>query len=165
MSDRRQTGGFRRAGTCPPERLGVSERRAAELRLAAAWRACAGPALAGHATAVNVRRGVLEVVLTDAGWAATVAELLPRLAGRIAHRHPRLGVRRCRLTVEAEGVMHRSETFELSDVTGDLPARPETIDRGAPSADPPVADGSAERLGRLAERYLDRAATKNGQNP
>ncbi len=62
-----------------------------------AWRVCAGGPLAERALAVGVRRGVLEVLVEDARWVETVADLLPSLGAKIAERCPDLGIRSCRL--------------------------------------------------------------------
>ena len=68
-----------------------------------AWRACAGGPLAERARAIAVRRGVLEVVVEDSRWLATVADLLPTLGARIAERCPDLGIRSCRVVPKEGG--------------------------------------------------------------
>ncbi len=102
MTERRRRRGFERAGAFGTQGLGLPAPRARELRLVTAWRACAGGPLAERARALGVRRGVLEVVVEDSRWLATVADLLPSLGARVAERCPDLGIRRCRVVVRGD---------------------------------------------------------------
>lgn len=98
----RRVRGFERAGSLPPGQLGLPAGRARELVLQRAWRRVAGEAIARRAIALHIRRGVLEIAVADAHWAATLTELIPRLAGRLAASFPELGVRKFRLRREGD---------------------------------------------------------------
>lgn len=161
-SKRRQ--GFARLAEVGPDALGLSARRARELLLARAWIEVAGQPLASRVAAVSVRRGVLELAAEDQRWAEALADLLPRLAGRVAARHPELGVRKLR-------VRHGQAREPAVPVTPD----PEPdADRGRPPRErgevrseppaPPSREDLEARLRDLAARYLARAAAR-GTDP
>lgn len=165
MPSERVRQGFRRAGGVAPESLGLTGRRSIELSVAAAWRAAAGAILCRRAHPTSLRDGLLEVVVTDAQWWPTVLELLPGLAARIALDHPRLGIRRCRAVARGVAAGEDRRTFDLDASVRAAPVRPAPP---APQATHPPVRPPAEREARLlwlAERYLDRAAGKTGQNP
>jgi predicted nucleic acid-binding Zn ribbon protein len=96
MVQLRRRNGFERAGTLSVRELGLPVQRARELVSCAAWRRVAGEAIASR-TSVRIRRGVLEIRVSDEHWAATLTDLIPRIAGRLAADYPDLGVRKFRL--------------------------------------------------------------------
>lgn len=175
MTTRRGQRGFRRAGELSADRLEMPVARARELRLATAWRKVAGEAIAHRAPVRGIRRGVLEIEVPDERWASTLRELIPRLAGRLAGGYPDLGVKKLRLRLAGEVETPRARAIPPA---GDATA----ADDSAPFPDgdpPPPAEHSSpreareeeetaapieERLGRLADEYLDRSS-RRGQKP
>ncbi|MCP3982384.1 MAG: DUF721 domain-containing protein [bacterium] len=160
MKRRRKQNGFRQVGEVDPGRRDLPAARARELKLARSWARLAGDALARVARPLKAARGVLDVGLVgeDSSWDATVAELLPRLAGRVAHEHRELGIRKVRLR-DADG-------NERLPPTPIVP--PEEAATGS-AAPPPAATERHERpvprLDELMETYLDRTAEKRDQKP
>lgn len=57
----------------------------------------AGPAIVRHAPAIALRRGVLELAISDPAWRPAIERLLPELGARLAREHPTVGVARFRL--------------------------------------------------------------------
>jgi len=84
--------------------MGLPLARARELAASAAWRRAAGEAIARRTPSVRLVRGVLEVELEDAAWSATLAELAPELAARLAGADPALKLKRLRLRARGEVV-------------------------------------------------------------
>jgi len=160
MRSRRNERGFRKAGDLRADRLEMPAARARELRLATAWQAVAGEAIARRAPARGIRRGVLEVEVPDERWASTLRELIPRLAGRLSGAYPDLGVKKLRLILP--GVAGKPRAVAVSPVddgaTSEETASPPE-DPGQDEEQTPVE--LEERLSRLAERYLDRAQTRD----
>jgi hypothetical protein len=161
MAVRRRRRGFEPAGACTPRQLGLSARRSREIELAVAWREVAGEVLAGRARALAVRRGTLEVQVDGPRWEETLEKLLPRLAARLARRHPELQVRRCRLLVQDGDAFRRGEALRLETVepTSDEP-RDEPVDEDATESDREATGPEPDlegRLARLGERYELRA--------
>jgi predicted nucleic acid-binding Zn ribbon protein len=110
MDPKRRRRGFERVGSFRPEQLGLPKGRTNDLQLALAWKRVAGDAIARHAMALRVRRGVLEVEVQEGRWAATVRDLMRRLTGRLAAACPELGVRKFRLLeVESERVVDQQQ--------------------------------------------------------
>lgn len=149
---RRRSKGFERAGRLGLAQLSLDLPRARELVLSHAWREIAGGALSQRVQATKVQRGVLELEVSDSRWAETIAGLAPRLAGRLAARHPELGVRRFRLC--RPGASHgrpqpvsEEESREADPEAGLRPAHPGSMDTGFTTA---------ERLQRLMVHYLAR---------
>ena len=123
MDRERREHGFERAGACGPRGLGLSTQREAELRLAVAWNAAAGPELARRATAVGGRGGVLEVEVKDPQWRDALEDLLPVLAARGAARAPDLGLRRWRLLLRDGDHVERSAAQDIGEEHEPLPNR------------------------------------------
>ena len=156
MRTRRRRNGFERVGHTAAGELGLPRKRARELVLLAAWREVAGEALARRARPSAVTRGVLELAVEDERWIDTLRGLIPRLAGRLAARHPELGVRRFR--VRRAGVGRAELTGDLVLDGTELPpaADPPPVDA---SSQPMVEEGSpVERLERVIARYLRRSS-------
>jgi predicted nucleic acid-binding Zn ribbon protein len=110
MDPGRRKRGFERAGSFRPDQLGLPARRSRDLHLALAWIRVAGEAIARHARAMRVRRGVLEVEVLDPRWMATMKELMPRLTGRLTAACPELRVRKYRLLdAESERVADQEQ--------------------------------------------------------
>jgi predicted nucleic acid-binding Zn ribbon protein len=103
---RRRT--FLRLGELDPERLELPSARRRQLQVALSWQRVAGELIARRAPALGVRRGVLEVRVPHEGWEATLHDLIPVLAARLATQCPALGIRRVRLLGEGEGRASRS---------------------------------------------------------
>ena len=61
MKDARRSRGFEALGSAGIDALKLPASRLRNLEIQAAWRKVAGAGLAKHATAVNLRRGVLEL--------------------------------------------------------------------------------------------------------
>ena len=172
-SRRRHNRGFERVGELRPEELGLPRKKSRELAVAAAWRQAAGEAIADRVAAVRITRGTLEIRLdpAHASWAHTILELLPLVAGRLAHEHPGLGVRKARLLAEPPGsrfpdiVVSATTSSEVPRTGAGAPSRRRHPDEPATTATPsgqPVADTEpAERLRRLARLYLERTDTGN----
>jgi Dna[CI] antecedent DciA-like protein len=146
-----------RLGDLGPASLGLPERLERELLLHEAWNDVAGDALAIWVTAVEVRRGILEVSAPDERWVEVLAEVLPRLTGRLAARYPSLGVRRFRVRCgKVEGL--------LADVTPENPpdssaGRDVVRTRSDDGAREPEIVRDPERwLAAVAERYLARGS-------
>jgi hypothetical protein len=97
MNRDRRARGFERLGSGGAHALGVSAARAKDLELQVAWRQVAGPAIVRHAPAISLRRGVLELAITDPTWRPAIERLLPELGARLAREHPAVGVTRFRL--------------------------------------------------------------------
>jgi len=134
--------------------LPVSRARARELTIATAWRAAAGPALARRAEVVGLRRGVLEVSVSDERWRHALEPLLPEIAGRIAGRHRDLGIRACRIVPGDAPPRAIVETADSEPVRRPRPPAGE-----APSARAPEPlELRLRRLRAVGERYLARAA-------
>ena len=93
----RRSSGFEPLGATGVRALGLSAARTKDLELHAAWHRVAGPVLAARARATAVRRGVLELSVTDPRWRRAIEHLLPELGARLAREHPGLGVTRFRL--------------------------------------------------------------------
>jgi len=93
----RRLRGFERVGSGGAYALGLSATRAKDLELQAAWRHVAGPAITRHAPAIALRRGVLELAISDPAWRPAIERLLPELGARLAREHPEVGVARFRL--------------------------------------------------------------------
>jgi len=53
--------------------------------------------MARRASAVALRRGVLELSIAGPAWRRVLENLLPELGARFARHHPELGVTRFRL--------------------------------------------------------------------
>lgn len=68
-----------------------------------------------------MRRGVLELAFDDEHWTATVSELIPRLAGRLAAAHPELGVRRFRLLGPARDAGRMASPLPVEPLVTDDP--------------------------------------------
>ena len=98
MNGLRRSRGFEPLGSTGARALGLSAARANDLELQAAWRHVAGPAIARRASAVALRRGVLELSIAGPAWRRVLENLLPELGARFARHHPGLGVTRFRLT-------------------------------------------------------------------
>jgi predicted nucleic acid-binding Zn ribbon protein len=111
MAQGRRRRGFEQVGCLPASQLGLPSRLAKELLLAAAWRHVAGETIARRAV-VRVNRGVLEIRVPDGHWATTMAELIPRIAGRMAAAYPQLGVRKFRMQREGQSRPARATTIE-----------------------------------------------------
>ena len=151
MGFRRRRSGLKQVGRLSVDELGLSRRRACELRLQAAWVEVAGEAIAQRAEPVRIARGVLELAVEDERWIASLRDLVPRLAGRLSARYPELGVRRFRLKLAGQS----AEAPVAVDAHDDPP-------RSRPPVEEPeeasVAEESAlERLERVSERYLQRS--------
>jgi len=97
MAGERRSRGFEPLGASGARALGLSATRTKDLELQAAWRHVAGPALARRASAIAVRRGVLELAVAQPAWRRAIERLLPELGARLAREHPSLGVTRFRL--------------------------------------------------------------------
>jgi hypothetical protein len=157
VSVSRRRRGFERAGCLPADQLGLPRAHGKKLVLAAAWRRVAGAAIARHARAIGIRRGVLEIAFDDERWLEALKAAIPRVAARLARDCPELGVRRLRL---------RREGREFPDRPTPLPI--EADEREVPPADTPAADSRLEqeaalttgdqaaRLASAMERYLRR---------
>lgn len=78
--------------------LGLSAIRAKDLELQAAWRRVAGPAIGRRAKVVGLRRGVLELAISEPTWRRALENLLPELGARFSRHYPELGVQRFRFT-------------------------------------------------------------------
>jgi len=98
MNGARRSRGFELLGSAGAHALGLSGARAKDLELQAAWRHVAGPAIVRRASAVALRRGVLELSIAGPGWRRVLENLLPELGARFARHYPTLGVTRFRLT-------------------------------------------------------------------
>ena len=98
MSGLRRSRGFEPLGSTGARALGLSASRAKDLELQAAWRQVAGPAISRRASAVALRRGVLELSIAGPAWRRVLENLLPELGARFARHHPALGVTRFRLS-------------------------------------------------------------------
>ena len=98
MNGARRLRGFEPLGAIDARALGLPTARAKDLELQAAWRHVAGPAIARRASAVALRRGVLELSITGPAWRRVLERMLPELGARFARRYPTLGVTRFRLT-------------------------------------------------------------------
>jgi predicted nucleic acid-binding Zn ribbon protein len=149
MSDERRThdrrrGGFRRLDRGSLAAEGMPRKRVRELLLAEAWRRVAGDALSRRAEAEAVRRGVLEIRVTDPRWIDPLTEMIPRLAARLAQRYPELAVKRFRLRVEGE----ESGPQPLPSVPPVEPEAPRATVAPAEPAPP------GDRLETVASRYL-----------
>lgn len=142
--------GFTELGVLRPDRLGLPKKLAREMSLQRAWAEVAGPAIARRATPRRIRRGVLEIEVDDAGWAATLRELLPTLAGRLATRFPELGLRKCRLFVANQPDI--GEAFATAEATP--PAVPES--EGPRESATQAGTSRSIDLNDLMERYLAR---------
>jgi predicted nucleic acid-binding Zn ribbon protein len=145
MAYRRRRSGLRQLSSMTAEQLGLPRRRARELDLQAAWSEAAGEAIAQRARPLRIARGVLELEVEDERWIGSLRELVPRLAGRLAARHPELGVRRLRLQC---GGRRAEESFEVEpyDVEPD----------SDPVQEPRVAKAALD-IEQVSERYLRRA--------
>src|SRR5260221_12372821 len=97
MSGARRSRGFEPLGASGARAVGPSATRTKDLELQAAWRHVAGPAIARRASAVAVRRGVLELQVASRAWRRAIEHLLPELGARLSRHHPGLGVTRFRL--------------------------------------------------------------------
>ena len=136
------------------EQLGLPRRRARELALQAAWSEVAGEAISQRARPLRIARGVLELGVDDERWIGSLRELVPRLAGRLAARHPELGVRRLRLKC-GEGRAEESFEVEPDDASATPTPTPESAHANPADA---VEEGSPlQRLERLSARYLRQA--------
>ena len=96
MKDARRSRGFEALGSAGIDALKLPASRLRNLEIQAAWRKVAGAGLAKHATAVNLRRGVLELNVADPGWRRAIERLLPELGARFSREHPSLGVTKFR---------------------------------------------------------------------
>ena len=156
MSNGRSRRGFEPLGALAAERMGLPRTKARELRLAQAWTAVAGEALARRARA-QVRRGVLEVAVEEPAWRAAIEPLLPQLAARLFVACPELGVRQYRLRGPVQ--QRLDPPVPVPDLESPKPAtavRPRST-RGAAAFDDPDPERLRERLEALRERYLERA--------
>lgn len=157
----KRTRGFARLADVGPEELGLPAPHARRLRLAHAWAEVAGEPLASHVAAVSVRRGVLEVEAEDERWAEALADLLARLAGRLAALYPALGVRKLRIR---HGQVRRPAVAVTADPSPGPDRRPTVRERGGPRREPQTVRDQDEdlesRLRELAARYLERAAAR-----
>ena len=97
MEDLRRSRGFAPLGASGAKALGLSASRTKDLELQAAWRRVAGPKLAERASAVAVRRGVLDLKIADPAWRRAIEHLLPEIGARLAREHPSLGVTRFKI--------------------------------------------------------------------
>jgi hypothetical protein len=149
-----------RAGELDVDQLGMPAARARQLLLGRAWRSVAGEAITKRAVAAQVRRGVLDVRVSDPHWARMLREIMPRLAGRLASAYPELGVRKFRLHIEGERPASRS--LPVSPAAAE--DRPEARAGGpagarrAGEAEPTLP--TEERLRRLVRRYLERGQAR-----
>jgi hypothetical protein len=124
--------------------------------LAQAWERVAGATLAARARATRVRRGVLEVEVEPGPWSATLSDLLPRLAGRLALARPELRVRACRCVRPDSSVREAARPLELEEppaASAATSVAPPTQRSTRASADERPLD---QRLRQLARRYLER---------
>ena len=138
------------------EELGLSRRRAQELALHTAWLEVAGDALARRAKPIRIARGVLELVVEDERWLESLRGLVPRLAGRLSARHPKLGVNRFRLRL---GEAQAEAPVAILPV--DEEPSPSTERLPEESERPVEGEGSqVERLERLSARYLQRSSPR-----
>ena len=136
-------------------RLGLSARRADELRLQQSWTRAAGSRLSTRASALAIRRGVLELRMTveDDAWCRTVFELGPALALSIATDNPAWDIKSVRLT-SANGT-------PIGDVQPLAGCRPVEL---------PVPGAAKERmdrpidLQRLMRAYLSRSGASSTED-
>jgi hypothetical protein len=98
MIDDRRSRGFEPLGAAGASALGLSAARTKELELQAAWRRVAGPVIAGRATAVSLRRGVLQLSIAGLAWRRVLEKMLPELGARFTKSYPELGVTKFTLT-------------------------------------------------------------------
>jgi hypothetical protein len=101
--EERRARGFAPLGAAGAEALGLRASRARQLEIEAAWRRVAGSSLAERAPVIALRRGVLEIEVSDPAWRRALRHLLPELGARFAREHPALGVTRFRLVDRAPG--------------------------------------------------------------
>lgn len=140
--------------------LGLPSRRAKELRLVHAWGRAAGEPIVRR-TEIRVRRGVLEIDVTDRTWSETLIELAPRLAARLAGQCPGLGLRRYRIRCSeltdgrvVSGAIGEAEVGPTGVAVGEATTR-----RSRPRHDgAPATSDPALRLQSVMERYLERGA-------
>jgi len=134
----------------------------------------AGEAIARRAPARGIRRGVLEVEVPDERWASTLRDLIPRLAGRLSAAFPDLGVKKLRLLLP--GVTGKPKAsaipaMEAADADEEIPTFADS-EPPREAGGPPGESGSDEnerttpaeveaRLKNLAERYLERASSRD----
>jgi hypothetical protein len=153
--------GFERAGRFPADQIGLARARGVELVLAAVWREVAGEAIARRTRTLRVRRGVLEVEVSDDRWLETLRPLIPRLAGRLASLRPELRVRRFRLRGQGrkagEGASPIAAPQDNAQASVGPSARgggPQAVGESSPGAVTP------ERLEAVMERYLRRSVAR-----
>jgi hypothetical protein len=150
--------GFERAGRVPARELGLPRAQAAQLVLAAEWRRVAGAAIAQRASAIAIRRGVLEIELHDERWRETLTSLLPNLASRLATRCPDLGVRKFLLRAgDSRPETRPSPVPEIEEPAERVCATPVPIETGS------TGEVSSERLAAAMERYLARGARRSSR--
>ncbi|NIM01067.1 MAG: hypothetical protein GTN89_09200 [Acidobacteria bacterium] len=135
-------------GNLSAARLGLSPSRSVELQLSQAWTRAAGRRLAEYAIAIGIRRGVLEIRMTepDESWSRTIDDLLPGLGAAVAAEHPGWGIRAVRLTDPAGEPLG-----EIQSIDSVVPVRPRTASREGKRKRDPV------RLDRLMRAYLSRS--------
>ncbi len=149
-----------RLGELGPGSLELPERLERELLLHQAWMDVAGEALASWVTAVEVRRGILEVSAPDERWVEVLVEVLPRLVGRLAAWYPALGVRRFRVRCgKVEGLL---VSVTPKDPPEPAPPRDDAMTRCADGSWETTAAADLERrLAAIAERYVARGQERS----
>jgi hypothetical protein len=161
MTERPSRLGFVRLGEIPATDLDLPRSRALSLELLECWRRFAGDAVSRHTIGIAVRRGVLEVPVSEPSWARVLRTLLPGLARKVATELPVLGVHSWRLRVE--GTRRRDEPTRIS--TSEEIAPPESGGVVDVQAKPSTTVTESARTGggspathlrAIAELYLDR---------
>jgi len=130
---------------------GLPAREARKLLVERAWSDAAGEGIARRARALDVKRGILEIEVTERAWARELAPLLPRIASRIARGFPELGVRKFRVRMGEEVLAAPAAPPAVSGESAEAPPR-----RREPEEPSPAAFTEGDLLD-LARRYLARA--------
>ena len=94
----RRANGFEPLGVAGVRALGLSAVRSKDLELQAAWMRVAGPAIVRRARVTRLRRGVLQLAISEPAWRRVIENLLPELGARFSRHYPELGVQRFSLT-------------------------------------------------------------------
>jgi hypothetical protein len=142
------------------DQLGLPPAQARELVLADGWREVAGDALAERVRALRVRRGTLEVELPEGPWERALADLVPRLAGRLAARRPQLGIARLRVVAAGATVRECPQAQpvpppeERDLVPSPANARPPAVAPAPACAPAREVEPLEDRLRRAMQRYL-----------
>ena len=107
-------------------------------------------ALSRRVRPLGIKRGVLELEVVDERWVEPLLELIPRLAGRLAARHPQLGVRRLKIRC-ADRDFAREPVLEAETAS----ASESETGRADSRAEPSVSSIEAIR-----DRYLERQRSR-----